>query len=1066
MSTPIDTKVRFTAEAAQAIGEIRKLRREQQDLKTDSVDASKAMTEAASTIAKAVSDAAAKAQESARAEQAATRASMEANRAKAQASREVAAAQRQAERGSVAAAKAAAKAVTDAEKAAAAERVRVAKETATAQKQAAKEAADAQKKAAKEAAEAEKSAANFRKAITFGATAYGLREIVGLIRAVATELLGAQVQAEKLRSGLLFASDGNMTKALQELGFVSRVAKDLGLELDSTATQYLKLTAAAKGTSLEGENTRRIFQAIAKAATALNLSADETGGALLAIQQMISKGKVSAEELSGQLGERLPGALQITARALGVTTAQLFKMMEAGELTATDLLPKLADQLEKEFAPSAARASQGTQQSINRVSTAWMELKKAFADSGPAEAMKGSLDGLTKVLDGVAAGMRRAKSEGSGFLGQLAGGLGGAIGVNGSNSYADLLKQQNQLNTSLEKMKASWAASTLYGRQIYETEAKLAAVQVEIARRKREAGPTEAPTDGGDAETSRTRAQAEKAQNARSALRKLVDDARDDREKIADERKKFVEQYKGILSPAELEEAEVAFAKRMDKKAGNRLDRVAQVKLLFDRELELTLNQIERQKKINQESFDDGLIDLQAYIDTRTRLEEAASAQEIARLEKELAQRRQVLATNQARLGTAPDASSRETLREAIVQQTQEIAKGETEILEKKRDQLDADRERSRVMTENLRQLSQQLLDIDLQINEAQGKPLTEADIRARVRAAYDPLLREMSKMPGGAEKVNQLIDLKVTEQQLAELQRQYQVAFDAISLIESKAVQDQQAGVITVAEAEQRVLDARREQLPVLDEILTKMKDLASTPAQRNQVEQTRQQVGALRDMRTEMGKLAEASAKSGLADFLTEVETGSKSAGEALRDMVSGFAKALLNLINQRLAEKFINSFMGTSGGGTSTSTSGSGSGSENAGWIQLIGTIFSSLYHTGGVVGQGGGMGRSVSPEVFRMAPRYHSGGVAGLRPNEQAAVLLKGEEVLTEDDPRHVKNGGRVVGGVQVSNSVTVQGADGGSTDQRAAAGDLIQMMNATIDTWAAKQSRPGGILARS
>ena len=78
------------------------------------------------------------------------------------------------------------------------------------------------------------------------------------------------------------------------------------------------------------------------------------------------------------------------------------------------------------------RASQGTQQAINRLSTAWTDLKKAFADSGPADSMTKSFGGLTQVLDGVTEGMRRAKAEHAGFVGQMAGGLEGAFSSGGS----------------------------------------------------------------------------------------------------------------------------------------------------------------------------------------------------------------------------------------------------------------------------------------------------------------------------------------------------------------------------------------------------------------------------------------------------------------------------------------------------------------------------------------------------------------------------------------------------------------------------------------------------------
>jgi hypothetical protein len=65
--------------------------------------------------------------------------------------------------------------------------------------------------------------------------------------------------------------------------------------------------------------------------------------------------------------------------------------------------------------------------------------------------------------------------------------------------------------------------------------------------------------------------------------------------------------------------------------------------------------------------------------------------------------------------------------------------------------------------------------------------------------------------------------------------------------------------------------------------------------------------------------------------------------------------------------------------------------------------------SFHHEGGIVGTSK-RERNVSPLAFVGAPRYHSGGIAGLAPDERATILKKGEEVLTDADPRHRMNGG--------------------------------------------------------
>jgi hypothetical protein len=65
--------------------------------------------------------------------------------------------------------------------------------------------------------------------------------------------------------------------------------------------------------------------------------------------------------------------------------------------------------------------------------------------------------------------------------------------------------------------------------------------------------------------------------------------------------------------------------------------------------------------------------------------------------------------------------------------------------------------------------------------------------------------------------------------------------------------------------------------------------------------------------------------------------------------------------------------------------------------------------------------------VSALIFAGAPRFHGGG-------EVPAILKPGEEVLTANDPRHVRNGGRQGGDTHVSVYMTVHAKDAGSFRQ--------------------------------
>lgn len=105
----------------------------------------------------------------------------------------------------------------------------------------------------------------------------------------------------------------------------------------------------------------------------------------------------------------------------------------------------------------------------------------------------------------------------------------------------------------------------------------------------------------------------------------------------------------------------------------------------------------------------------------------------------------------------------------------------------------------------------------------------------------------------------------------------------------------------------------------------------------------------------------------------------------------------------------------FLGWLGGlfGGGGPTSAGGAGSYVSGAAGSASTVGMSL-HTGGIVGMAGAR-TPIDPAAFQYARRYHSGGIAGLKPDEVPAVLMGGpkgkrEEVLHASDPRHSDNGG--------------------------------------------------------
>lgn len=300
--------------------------------------------------------------------------------------------------------------------------------------------AKAMRQVAQETAAAEEAwsrlATGMKSAAIGSSVAVGLIKLKNSIAEVSSALIDAQVQLDKWNNGFKFGA-GSFQAGAQEMAFVRQEAQRLGLELSGSATQYMKLVAASRGSAMEGQKTREVFKAIAEAVTVMGMSGEQSERAFTAITQMMSKGKVQAEELRGQLGEHLPGAFGIAARAMGVTEAEMNKLLETGQVMSADFLPKFGAQLRKELAGSVEDASKSMQASLNRFETAWLSLKQGVASSGVSEAMGGQINILADAMANISERMAVAKAKGGGFWSQMASGAAGvAQFVNPLNALA------------------------------------------------------------------------------------------------------------------------------------------------------------------------------------------------------------------------------------------------------------------------------------------------------------------------------------------------------------------------------------------------------------------------------------------------------------------------------------------------------------------------------------------------------------------------------------------------------------------------------------------------------
>ena len=237
------------------------------------------------------------------------------------------------------------------------------------------------------------------------------------------QVVQATAEFAAIRSRMEYAFGGTEAAGAQ-MQWVKGLAEELGLEVRTLADGYAQLASATKNIGFTTGQTQQVFKGVAAAAAKMNLSTDETNGVLLALSQIAGKGKVSMEELRGQLGERLTPAMAIAAKSMGVTTAELEKMVESG-ISAEAFLPKFGAAMEEAFA-----GAESAQASVNRLKNQFDELLLKFGEEGGINAA------YQKLLDDVGAGLAWIEDKIGSLDGALTGGL-----SDGLTSAYELIKE-------------------------------------------------------------------------------------------------------------------------------------------------------------------------------------------------------------------------------------------------------------------------------------------------------------------------------------------------------------------------------------------------------------------------------------------------------------------------------------------------------------------------------------------------------------------------------------------------------------------------------------------------
>lgn len=210
-----------------------------------------------------------------------------------------------------------------------------------------------------------------------GATAVAVGQLAVKLGEFSREAAVARAQVDRLQIALKQVA-GNQTQ--EALAAINRAVEDFNIPITDATQQFTQLTAAARANGNSISEVENLFRGLSSAVKATGGSTEDLSGALRAAVQVMSKGTVQAEELTGQIGDRLPGAFALFARATNRSAEELQDALRKGEVSANEFVREFATLLRNEYEPAAQRIADSPAEAGARLEKALADLRIATGD--------------------------------------------------------------------------------------------------------------------------------------------------------------------------------------------------------------------------------------------------------------------------------------------------------------------------------------------------------------------------------------------------------------------------------------------------------------------------------------------------------------------------------------------------------------------------------------------------------------------------------------------------------------------------------------------------------------
>jgi tape measure domain-containing protein len=813
------------------------------------------------------------------------------------------------------------------------------------------------------------------------------------------------------------------------------IAQNRGQSFATVAELYTRMSNATKDLGTNQAALLDVTEAVNDAVSLSGVSDQQATNGLIQLSQAFSVGKLQGQDLKAVL-EDIPVLGNAIAKGLGLTLAQFRKLATEGDLTSDQVIKaliKAKPALEAQVASLPPTFGKAVTQLKNSALLIVGTIQNAFGGNGIAQIISNFAKSLSspefigdlaeiaskvKTFTGlIVDGFKDLYNLGSKYIGdfvklafddlnKFAGlFLAGGAPFKGLGDFKDFLVET--FRDLPENIVAFVQIATVEIASFFDGIVARASAFKDSLGRSFQAVANAADQefaqtqDGLEAQTALDNEATVSAKTLEQQLKAIAQARADSIDQILKERQASLDAAKAAKDKAAADRASAAKANGTPN-AGTAPPVLADAKKIADAQLKLLKDANDRALRQNQDLYDAELIDTETFYAKRRQIQLDSLDAEIAA---------QLKAFN-----TAKDANDK------LEAQTQIV------ILARQRTDVYAQEQRDRV------KLTKEALD-EIIVLAAQSATLDQDTATAAnlsLAAQFDEVLKKMRAAgnQAGVALASAVFNKQAIANNAAGITDEASKALDKLQVKLDDITHRQTTGQITVFQASAEEKAARADTLAQLDTLKTKLAALPQTEAAvKDATDKMNGSIDKLSEESATGGSLAIQELSKSLADLnknivvnianagvdalsqlFNDIASGSKSAGQSLRDFVVSFAQSMLQIATRALATfavlKALDAIYPGLGQAAALGLGAGGAGKK----------------HGGGMV-TAGGRTSSVSSLAFAGAPRFHSGGMVGLGPGEVPIIAQTGEEVLSRNDPRNAKNGGG--NGVRIVNAIDPQ-----------------------------------------